>query len=82
VLGIVLAVQQLEGNVMYPLIMRRNVEMHPVATLMAVGAGGVLAGIIGALVAIPITAIVATTIPILRGQSPPDGLDPESEAED
>jgi putative heme transporter len=81
VLGIVLAVQQLEGNVLYPLVMRRNVEMHPVATLMAVGAGGVLAGIIGALVAIPITAIAATTIPILRGKSPPDALDPDSEAE-
>jgi predicted PurR-regulated permease PerM len=77
VLGIVLLVQQLEGNVLYPLIMRRTMEMHPVATLMAVGAGGVLAGIIGALVAIPITAVVATTIPILRGTSPPDALDPE-----
>jgi putative heme transporter len=77
VLGIVLLVQQLEGNVLYPLIMRRSVEMHPVATLMAVGAGGVLAGIIGALVAIPITAVVATTIPILRGASPPDALDPD-----
>ena len=82
VLGIVLAVQQIEGNVLYPLIMRRSVEMHPVATLLAVGAGGVLAGIIGALVAIPIAAIAATTIPILRGQSPPDALDPDHEAED
>ena len=77
VLGIVLLVQQLEGNVLYPLIMRRTMEMHPVATLMVVGAGGVLAGIIGALVAIPIAAVTATTIPILRGSSPPDALDPE-----
>jgi predicted PurR-regulated permease PerM len=52
-------------------------EMHPVATLLAVSTGGVLAGIIGALVAIPLTAMVATTLPILRGKEPPDGLDPD-----
>jgi predicted PurR-regulated permease PerM len=77
VLGIVLLVQQLEGNVLYPVMMRREVEMHPVATLLVVGAGGVLAGIIGALVAIPLTAVAATTIPILRGHSPPPALDPD-----
>jgi len=51
-------------------------ELHPVATLLAVGAGGVLAGIIGALVAVPIAAIVATALPILRGEPPPRALDP------
>jgi predicted PurR-regulated permease PerM len=76
VLGINLAVQQLEGNVLYPVIMGRTIELHPVATLLAVGAGGVLAGIIGALVAVPITAVVATALPILRGKEPPRALDP------
>ena len=56
--------------------MRRTMELHPVATLLAVGAGGVLAGIIGALVAVPIAAIVATALPILRGEPPPRALDP------
>jgi predicted PurR-regulated permease PerM len=37
----------------------------------------VLAGIIGALVAVPIAAVVATALPILRGDSPPPALDPE-----
>jgi predicted PurR-regulated permease PerM len=77
VLAIVLLVQQLEGNVLYPMIMQRTMEMHPVATLLAVGTGGVLAGIIGALVAIPLTAVVATTLPILRGADPPEALDPD-----
>ena len=77
VLAIVLLVQQLEGNVLYPMIMRRTMEMHPVATLLAVGTGGVLAGIIGALVAIPLTAVVATSLPILRGEDPPEALDPD-----
>jgi len=76
VLALNLVVQQLEGNVLYPLIMRRTMELHPVATLLAVGAGGVLAGIIGALVAVPIAAIVATALPILRGEPPPRALDP------
>jgi predicted PurR-regulated permease PerM len=76
VLGINLAVQQLEGNVLYPMIMRKTIELHPVATLLVVGAGGVLAGIIGALVAVPIAAVVATVLPILRGHEPPPALDP------
>jgi predicted PurR-regulated permease PerM len=76
VLGINLAVQQLEGNVLYPMIMRKTIELHPVATLLIVGAGGVLAGIIGALVAVPIAAVVATVLPILRGHEPPPALDP------
>jgi putative heme transporter len=76
VLGLNLVVQQLEGNVLYPVIMRRTIELHPVATLLAVGAGGVLAGIIGALVAVPIVAVVATALPILRGEPPPRALDP------
>jgi predicted PurR-regulated permease PerM len=76
VLALNLVVQQLEGNVLYPVIMRRTIELHPVATLLAVGAGGVLAGVIGALVAVPIAAVAATALPILRGETPPSALDP------
>jgi putative heme transporter len=76
VLGINLLVQQLEGNVLYPMIMRKTIELHPVATLLVVGAGGIVAGIIGALVAVPIAAVVATVLPILRGREPPPALDP------
>jgi predicted PurR-regulated permease PerM len=78
VLAINLVVQQLEGNVLYPVIMGRTIELHPVATLLAVGAGGVLAGIIGALVAVPLTAVVATALPILRGRDAPRALDPDA----
>jgi predicted PurR-regulated permease PerM len=80
VLALNLFVQQLEGNVLYPVIMGRTIELHPVATLLAVGAGGVLAGIIGALVAVPIVAVVATALPILRGEPPPRALDPRAES--
>jgi predicted PurR-regulated permease PerM len=77
VLLINLAVQQIEGNVLYPMIMRRTIELHPVATLLIVGAGGIVAGIIGALVAVPIAAVVATVLPIMRGHEPPRALDPD-----
>jgi putative heme transporter len=76
VLALNLVVQQIEGNVLYPLVMRRTIELHAVATLLVVGAGAVVAGIIGALVAVPIAAIVATALPILRGEPPPRALDP------
>jgi predicted PurR-regulated permease PerM len=62
VLGAVIAVQQLEGHVLQPLIMGRAVAIHPLAVIVAIGAGIVLAGIIGALVAVPIVAVLNTGI--------------------
>jgi putative heme transporter len=61
-LGAVIAVQQLEGHVLQPLIMGRAVAIHPLAVIVAIAAGIVLAGIIGALVAVPIVAVLNTGI--------------------
>ncbi|MEQ8717211.1 MAG: AI-2E family transporter [Acidimicrobiales bacterium] len=57
VAGVALAVQQLEGDVLMPILMRRAVELHPVAVLVALGAGGALAGLLGAFVAVPLAAM-------------------------
>jgi predicted PurR-regulated permease PerM len=57
-LGIVLAVQQVEGNVLQPLVMGRVLPLHPAMVLLAVTAGGLLAGVAGAFVAVPLTAAV------------------------
>ncbi|MGI5211704.1 AI-2E family transporter [Plantactinospora sp. CA-290183] len=54
----VIAVQQLEGNLLEPLIMKRQVRLHPVVVLVAVTAGTLLGGIAGAFVSVPITAVV------------------------
>ncbi|MGE5827895.1 MAG: AI-2E family transporter [Micromonosporaceae bacterium] len=62
VLAGVIAVQQLEGHVLQPLIMGRAVAIHPLAVIVAIAAGIVLAGIIGALVAVPIVAVLNTGI--------------------
>ncbi|MDT5025062.1 MAG: hypothetical protein QOE61_1488, partial [Micromonosporaceae bacterium] len=61
-LAAVIAVQQLEGHVLQPLIMGRAVAIHPLAVILAIAAGIVLAGIIGALVAVPIVAVLNTGI--------------------
>lgn len=55
-LGIVLLVQQVEGHVLQPLVMGSAVKVHPLAVVFAVAAGGYIAGIIGALFAVPVVA--------------------------
>ncbi|WP_328463361.1 AI-2E family transporter [Actinoplanes sp. NBC_00393] len=71
VLGVVLAVQQIEGHVLQPLIMGRAVALHPLAVILAIAIGVVVAGIVGGLVAIPLLAVLNTAIRYLF--SHPDG---------
>ena len=80
---IVIAVQQLEGHVLQPLIMGRAVAIHPLAVIVGIAAGIVLAGIMGALVAVPIIAVVNTAVRFLvlkRREAPPDAVVVASEA--
>lgn len=58
ILGVVLAVQQLEGHVLQPIVMRRAVRLHPLAIVLSLAAGGALAGIPGAVVAVPFVAVL------------------------
>jgi predicted PurR-regulated permease PerM len=62
VIGATLLVQQLEGNVLYPIVMRRAVDVHPVAILIGVAVGGIIAGVLGAIVAVPVVAILGRVI--------------------
>ena len=55
-LGVVLLVQQVEGHVLQPLIMGTAVKVHPLAVVLVVATGSFLAGIPGALFAVPIAA--------------------------
>ena len=56
VLGINIAVQQAEGNLLAPLIVGRATKLHPLAVLVALTAGGVTFGIVGAFLAVPVVA--------------------------
>lgn len=59
VLALVIAVQQLEGNILQPILQSRSMNLHPVIVLLSVAAGGGLFGIVGAFLAVPIAAVVA-----------------------
>lgn len=56
---IVVAVQQLEGNVLSPMLQGKNMNLHPAIVLMSVTAGGSMFGITGAFLAVPVAASVA-----------------------
>ncbi|HEU5107674.1 MAG TPA: AI-2E family transporter [Micromonosporaceae bacterium] len=77
VLAAVILVQQLEGHVLQPLIMGKAVAIHPLAVIVAIAAGVVLAGIVGALIAVPLVAVLNTGIRRLASSSrepPPDSV--------
>lgn len=69
-LGIVLAVQQLEGNVLQPLILGRATALHPLGVVSALIAGGTLLGIVGAFIAVPVAASSWKVITYLRNDRP------------
>jgi putative heme transporter len=77
-LGIVLAVQFVEGNFLQPIIQSRTVDLHPVVILLAVAAGASLFGIPGAFLAVPVTAVVFALVASLRS----DATAPGAVAED
>ncbi|MDK3257658.1 AI-2E family transporter [Blastococcus capsensis] len=82
ILVVVLVVQQLEGNVLQPLIMRRAVHLHPVVTLLVITAGTLLFGIAGAVVAVPITAVAHHVLEYLRTHPPASPGDPPADPPD
>ncbi|TCB99598.1 AI-2E family transporter [Micromonospora zingiberis] len=67
-LAAVIAVQQIEGNLLEPLVMKRQVRLHPVVILLAVTAGTLIAGIAGAFVAVPIAAVAWRIIDSVQRQ--------------
>ena len=66
-LGVVLTVQMIEGNILQPVIQSRTVELHPATIMVAVVAGSGIAGIIGALLAVPVCAAGLGVVSVLRG---------------
>ncbi|MEU8778774.1 AI-2E family transporter [Streptomyces sp. NPDC048606] len=69
VVVVVLAVQQIEGHVLQPFILGRAVRVHPLAVVLSVAAGGMIAGIGGAVVAVPLVAVTNTVVGYLRAYS-------------
>ena len=87
-LGLIIAVNQLEAHVLQPLVMGRAVSIHPLAVVLGISTGGILAGIVGALLAVPTIAFLDRAVRVLIGASDsgtPDDADadtPDSEADE
>lgn len=62
VLGIIVLVQQIEGNVMQPMLQSRSLGLHAAVVLLAVTAGSTLFGIAGAFLAVPVAAAGAVVV--------------------
>lgn len=69
VLVVVLAVQQIEGHVLQPFILGRAVRVHPLAVVLSVAAGSMVAGIGGAVVAVPLVAVTNAVVGYLRAHA-------------
>ena len=77
VLGVLVVMNQLEGHLLQPQIVGKMVRLHPLAVILVLAVGGVVAGIAGAVVAVPITAALSRAIPELRAgrTTPREGND-------
>jgi len=74
-LGVLIGVNQIEAHLLQPLVMGRAVSIHPLGVVLAISTGGVLAGIVGALLAVPTVAFLNNAMQVLLAK------DPSAEAE-
>jgi putative heme transporter len=75
-LGVLIGVNQLEAHILQPLVMGRAVAIHPLAIVVAISTGGVLAGVVGALLSVPTVAFFNNAFRVLLAK------DPEAAAEE
>ena len=69
VLVVVIAVNQLESHILQPFLLGRAVKLHPLAVVLAIAAGLLVAGIAGALLAVPLLAVLNSAIRSLRSEA-------------
>jgi predicted PurR-regulated permease PerM len=72
VLALVIGVQFVEGNFLQPIIQSRTVDLHPAVILLAVAAGASLFGILGAYLAVPVTAVVFAVVASVEADETPE----------
>jgi predicted PurR-regulated permease PerM len=76
VLGLIVVIGQIEGHVLHPLVLSWAVRIHPVVVALSVISGGILAGVIGAVVAVPLVSVVWAVTSELRGDDRDGGPAP------
>ena len=70
VVGVVIAVNQLEGDILAPVVLGQALALHPLAILLALTAGTIVAGIVGALLSVPFAAVAWTAVKTFRETAP------------
>ncbi|WP_229928760.1 AI-2E family transporter [Kitasatospora xanthocidica] len=79
VLALIVIIGQLEGHLLHPLVLGWSVRLHPVVIALSVTGGAVLAGVLGAVVAVPVVSVAWAVVGELRDlrghRGPPDGGD-------
>jgi len=71
VLAAIIVVQQVEGHVLYPVLMSRTVHLHPAVIVLSLAFGGVVAGIIGVFLAVPVAGVISTVLDYARNGPEP-----------
>ena len=74
-LAVVIAVQQLESHALQPFLIGKAVKVHPLAVVFSVAIGSLVAGIPGALFAVPIAAVLNTIVAYIAGRKWEDDKD-------
>jgi predicted PurR-regulated permease PerM len=79
-LGLLIVINQIESHLLQPLVMGRAVSIHPLGVVLAISTGGVLAGIVGALLAVPTVAFLNNAMQVLLAPDP--AAEAEKQTED
>jgi putative heme transporter len=79
VLGLLVGINQVEAHLLQPLVMGRAVSIHPLAIVLAISTGGVIAGIVGALLAVPTVAFLNNAMQVLLAADPAAEAEKQSE---
>ena len=78
---VIVAVNQLEGNLLQPVVMGRSLSIHALVILLALTVGTILAGIVGAILSVPIAAVGWAVIKVWTGEDAGDDVEvPESDS--
>src|SRR4051794_40507999 len=72
VLGAIILVQQVEGHLLYPVLMGRTVPLPPAVIVIALATGGILAGIVGVFLAVPVAGIASVILQYAQDRPSPE----------
>jgi hypothetical protein len=75
-LVVIILVMQVEGHILQPFLLGRAVKVHPLAVLLAIAVGIIVAGIVGALLAVPLLAFLKSFVQYLHGHPIPSSGEP------